>query len=531
MFDSLWMALLWLAPCVAAVPAARGLAHLFQLASYQFEGYLASVTRRWKQAFLPGLILGALSFLLCVAGDYLARSGGPLWLVLAALLTVGAGFLTARYTSSQKQSLRRISYTPRLKRLFLILLLTMLALGWLLHRLLPVMGLSAVLPLFLPLWLALAALIAWPVEHLIKWLYRRDAQRILFGQPGLIRVGITGSYGKTSVKFFLDTMLRQRYSVLATRGSFNTPMGITRVIRENMEPSHRVFIAEMGARHRRDIKELCRFVKPEIGILTAVGPQHLETFGSLERVRDTKYDLILSLPKDGYAVFWNDGGIVKGLYEKTDMPKAIVGDKGDDLWAEDLELSYEGSRFTLCMKDGTRLACETSLCGQHNIDNILLAAAAARHLGLTDAQLMRSIQMLRPVKARFQPEKLPDGSISINNGFNASPESSRASLALLANYPGRKIVVTPGFVELGQMERAYHLELGRHLALVADEVLLIGPKRTQPIREGLLQEGYEESRIRTFKSLKEAQASLEGRIGPGDVVLYENDLPDQYSEQ
>lgn len=531
MFDNVWMALLWLAPCVAAVPAARGLAHLFQLASYQFEGYLHSVTRRYRQAFLPGLILSAASFLLCVAGDALARAGGPLWLLAAALLTVGAGFLVARFTSPQKKSLRPIHYTARLKRLFLILLIVMLLLGWLLHSLLPVMGLSAVLPLLLPLWLALAALIAWPVEHLIKWLYRRDAQRILFGQPGLTRIGITGSYGKTSVKFFLETMLRQRYSVLATRGSFNTPMGITRVIRENMEPAHRVFIAEMGARHRRDIKELCRFVKPEIGILTAVGPQHLETFGSLERVRDTKYDLILSLPKDGYAVFWNDGGIVKGLHEKTDMPKAIVGEQGDDLWAEDIELSYEGSRFTLCMKDGTRLKCDTPLCGQHNIDNILLAAAAARHLGLTDAQLVRSIAMLRPVKARFEPQKQPDGSIVINNGFNASPESSRASLALLANYPGRKFVVTPGFVELGQMEREYHLELGRRLAMVADEVLLIGPRRTQPIREGLLGEGYDEARIQTFMSLKEAQEALNGRVGPGDVVLYENDLPDQYSEQ
>ena len=531
MFDSIWLTLLWLAPCVAAVPVARGLVHLFQLASYQFEGYLASVTRKWQQAFLPGLILAAVSFLLCWLGDLIARSGGPLWLLVAALLTVGAGFVIARFTSSQKKSLKRINYTPRLRRLLLILLLVMLLLGVLLRRLLPVMGVSSLLPLLLPLWVALAALIAWPVEHLIKWLYRRDAQRILFSQPGLIRIGVTGSYGKTSVKFFLETMLRQRYSVLATRGSFNTPMGITRVIRENMEPAHRVFIAEMGARHRRDIKELCRFVKPQIGILTAVGPQHLETFGSLERVRDTKYDLIRSLPSDGYAVFWNDGGIVKGLYEKTDLPKAIVGDKGDDLWAEDLELGYEGSRFTLCMKDGTRLKCETQLCGQHNIDNILLAAAAAKHLKLSDQQLKRSIAMLRPVKARFQPEKLQDGSISINNGFNASPESSRASLALLSNYPGRKIVVTPGFVELGALEKDYHLELGRRLALVADEVLLIGPKRTQPIREGLLSEGFDEAKIQTFKSLKEAQASLQGRIGPGDVVLYENDLPDQYSEQ
>ena len=528
-FDSFWLNLLWYAPCLAAVPAAKGLAHLFQLGSYQFEGYLAALRRQWKE-FLPGLCLSAFSLLMLVLGDRLARSGGPLWLGLAAFLTLLFGGALGYFVHRKAESIRRLRFTPRLLRLFFALLIVMLALGALLKALLPHMGMSALLPLLLPLWLALAAFLIWPLEHLIKMAYQKDAQRILFSQPGLIRIGVTGSYGKTSVKFFLETMLKQRYSVLATRESFNTPMGITRVIREDMEPAHRVFIAEMGARHRRDIRDLCRFVQPTIGILTAVGPQHLETFGTLERVRDTKYDLILSLQRYGFAVFWNDGGIVRGLYDRTDRPKAIVGEPGDDLWAEDLELTYEGSRFTLCTRDGSRIKCETELCGEHNIDNILLAAAAARHLGLSDRQLRRAIQMLRPVKARFQPEKRPDGSIVINNGFNASPESSRASLALLSNFPGRKIVVTPGFVELGQMERDYHLELGRHMAKAADLVLLIGPRRTQPIRQGLLEEGFPEEKILTFKRLREAQQHIQGIVRPGDVILYENDLPDQYTE-
>lgn len=530
MFDSLWLSLLWFAPCVAAVPAAKGLAHIFQLSSYQFEGYLSAMRRQWKE-FLPGIYLAAFSLAVTFVGERLSIEGGPVWLGLAALFILLFGGALYVIVHSKEDSIRGIRLTPRLKRLFAALLILMLLLGALLKMALPHMGLSALLPVMLPLWLALAAFLIWPLEHLIKMAYQKDAQRILFSQPGMIRIGITGSYGKTSVKFFLETMLKQSYSVLATRGSFNTPMGITRVIREDMEPAHRVFIAEMGARHRRDIKDLCRFVRPTIGVLTAVGPQHLETFGTLERIRDTKYDLILSLPHDGFAVFWNDGGIVKGLYDKTDRPKAIVGEPGDDLWAEDLELTYEGSRFTLCTKDGSRIKCETELCGEHNIDNILLAAAVARHLGLSDRQLRRAIQMLRPVKARFQPEKQPDGSIVINNGFNASPESSRASLDLLTNFPGRKIVVTPGFVELGQMEREYHLELGRHMAQVADLALLIGPKRTQPIREGLIEAGFPEDKILSFKRLKEAQQHIKGIVQPGDVILYENDLPDQYTER
>lgn len=530
MFDTFWMGLLWYAPCVGAALAAKGLIHTFQLSSYQFQGYFTSLQRRWKQELLPGLVFAAAALLLTWLGDRLARSGGAGWLLAAAVLIAGAGFAVGKLSHRRKLSVRPLQYTPRVKRLFGWLLVVLLALGWLLRKVLPVMGASALLPLLLPVWMALGAAFAWPLEAGVKGLYQHDAKRILLGREGLVRIGITGSYGKTSVKFFLETLLRQRHSVLATRRSFNTPMGVTRSIREDLQPAHRVFIAEMGARHRRDIKDLVRFVQPQIGILTAVGPQHLETFGSLERVRDTKYDLIRALPKDGYAVFWNDEGIVKGLWEKTDLPKALVGSPGDDLWAEDVVLGYEGMHFTLCLKDGTRLPCETPVCGEHNIRNILLAAAVARHLKLSDAQLRRGIAQLRPIEARLEAKEQPDGSVVINNGFNANPESSRASLEFLSNYAGRKIVITPGFVELGPLEKEYHLKLGEHIAQAADLVLLVGPKRTQPIREGLLGAGFKEQSIQSFKTLKEAQAYLDTIRQAGDIILYENDLPDQYTE-
>ncbi|MHC1786873.1 MAG: Mur ligase family protein [Christensenellales bacterium] len=531
MIDTYWVLLLWLAPCLAAVPAAKGLLHIFQLGSYQFGGYLGSLKRRWKQELLPGLILFLGSLGLCVAADRLSRGGQVIWLPLASLLTILLGLGIGKYFHAGKGSIKRLQYTARIKRLVAALSLVMLALGLIIWAVLPVLGLSALLALFLPLWVALAALLVWPLEQAIKRLFMRDAGRLLDAQKGLIRIGITGSYGKTSVKFFLETLLRQRYSVLATRASFNTPMGIARVIREDMQPAHRVFIAEMGARHRGDIRELCRLVQPSIGILTAVGPQHLETFHSIEKVRDTKYDLIASLPLDGFALFYNDGGICRELYDKTNKPKAIVGQPGDDLWAEDLSLGYEGSAFTLCLKDGTRLKVSTSLCGEHNVRNILLAAACARHLGLSDVQLQRGISQMQAVQARFKPETLPDGTTVINNGFNASPESSRASLQMLAQYPGRKIVVTPGFVELGALEKSYHEALGSHIASAADIALLIGHKRTLPIRESLVREGFDPQNIHVFISLKEAQGYLDSIRRPGDIILYENDLPDQYSEK
>ncbi|NLD51708.1 MAG: UDP-N-acetylmuramoyl-tripeptide--D-alanyl-D-alanine ligase [Clostridiales bacterium] len=530
MSDTLFTLILWLAPCVAAVPAAKGLVHVFQLSSYQFGGYLAALKRRWRQEMLPGLLLAVGSFALCAGADYASRAGSPWLMLVAALLTLALGIALGLLFHRGHKSIKRLHYTSRVKRLFAVLAVVMVALGLGLRAVAPIMGLSCVLPLFLPLWLALAALLVFPLEHFVKKLFERDAMRQLDAQEGLIRIGITGSYGKTSVKFFLAALLRQRYSVLATRSSFNTPMGITRSVREDLEPAHRVFIAEMGARHRHDIRQLCRLVRPQIGVLTAVGPQHLETFGSLERVRDTKYDLIRALPKDGYAVFFNDGGICLELYQQTALPKAIVGKPEDDLWAEDLQLDFEGSRFTLCFKDGTRLKCQTQLCGQHNINNLLLAAAVARRLGLTDAQLQHGIAQAEPVQARLKPEKQPDGSVLINNGFNTNPESSRAALAVLAGYDGRKVVITPGYVELGAQQAEYHRQMGEHIAAVADLVLLVGPKRTLPIKQGLENAGFNAENIHTFVSLQEAQSWMDSHTLPGDIILYENDLPDQYSE-
>ena len=531
MADDVFTWLLWLSPAMAAVPASKGLIHLFQLESYQFGGFFLSLKRRWKQELPPFVLLSVLAFVFSAGADALTPRAGYWGPLLGALMTLVAGLVIGKLVHLRTKSLRSLSYTARVKRLAASLAMVMAALALALRALLPVMGASALLPLFSFLWLPLAALIVLPLEEAIKAFYQRDAMKILDRQTGLIRIGITGSYGKTSVKFFLDTLLKQRYSVLATRGSFNTPMGLTRVIREDMLPSHRVILAEMGARHRADIRQLCRMVKPRIGILTAVGPQHLETFGSMERVMETKYDLVRGLPEDGFAVFYNDGAIVKELYDKTtSLDKAIAGRPGDDAWAEDVVSGYEGSSFTLCFGDGTRLPCRTELIGEHNISNILLAAVTARHLGLTDTQLKRGIASLEAVEARMKPEKQQDGSMLINNAFNANPQSSRASLKLLSGFPGRKIIVTPGYIELGAQEEAFHRAFGENIAGVADLVLLIGARHTLPIREGLLSRGFDEENIHTFPSFPQARAYLDTICGEGDVILYENDLPDQYSE-
>ena len=528
------------------VLASRLLLHYFQLESYQFQGYFRTVRRQWKKALLPGVLLalgclGTMLLLALVFGS--ADSGSVLVNILWGVLTAGIGYLLHRHAVKTPQK-KKFALTARMKRLYTVLALVCLAfslLPWLLTRGMPenlptaAFLLRTFAPLLLPMLLlplavALAGILALPIERLIFHLYFRDAEKKLLENDRLIRIGITGSYGKTSTKFILAEILSQKYNVLATPASFNTPMGVTRIVRERLTPSHQVFIGEMGARHVGEIKELSRLVHPQIGILTAVGPQHLDTFRTIERIEKTKYELIDALPDDGLAVFLNDDGIVKKLYDKTEKSKLLAASEMGDAWAEDVTVSPAGCRFTLKFKEGDSIACETVLLGEHNVRNIVTASLVARRLGLSDQQIARGISQLKPVEHRLQLLKTPNGIGVIDDAFNTNPRSSKEALKVLSSFPGKRIIVTPGMVELGEKEDQYNEEFGRAMAECVDVAVLVGKKHTSPIRRGLTEQGFPADNIHTVASLEEAVAVVNGMIRPGDTVMYENDLPDHYSE-
>ena len=545
MYGASWI---WVLGAAAGmVLSARVLLHYFQLESYQFRGYFRTVRRQWKRAFLPGLILTAAVWaVMLVLALTLPDPASP-WITASvpALTAAGVGYCLHRKAAKTPQK-KKFAMTARMKRLYIAL-----ALVCVLLLLLPFSALNGrmfsadfglpetalVLPavflpmLLLPLTVALAGLLIWPVERLIFHLYFRDAEKKILKNERLIRIGITGSYGKTSTKFILAELLSQKYNVLATPASFNTPMGVTRIIRERLTPAHQVFIGEMGARHVGEIRELCRLVHPQIGILTAVGPQHLDTFKTLERIKKTKYELIEALPEDGLSVFLDDGDIVTNLYRRTGKARLLAGKEGADAWATDVRVSPAGSHFILHLRDWEPFECQTQLLGEHNIRNILLSALVARYLGLTPEQIRRGILSLRPVEHRLQLLRTAGSVTVIDDAFNTNPRSSREALKVLSSFPGRHVIVTPGMVELGPDEEKYNEEFGRAMAGAVDIAVLVGRKHTAPIRRGMLAAGFAEDRIHTVGSLQEAVAAVNGLILPGDTVMYENDLPDHYSEQ
>ncbi len=522
--------------------AGKILIHYFQLESYQFPGYFRTVRRNFLKAVLPGIIMtllfGVLFLIISVAAPELRWFH---YLILGAALAAG-GYLTGK-ACSEKKAKKALVYTPRIRRLYvvaaIVYILILIVLGKIADASAVGSGMQKytapvllfAFPVLLPLWVALAGLLAWPVEKGISELYFRDAQRILKKREDLIRIGITGSWGKTSVKFILGTILEEKYHTLVTPSSFNTPMGVTKVIRSSLEPGHRVFVAEMGARHVGDIKEMCRLVHPQIGILTSVGPQHLDTFKTVDRVAKTKYELIEALPEDGFAVFADDGEIVRGLYEKTGKDKMISGmDRDtDDVWAENISISEHGSSFDLCTGN-SRFSCRTALLGELNIRNILVCACVGLKLGMTGDQIVRGIAKIQPVEHRLQLISNPGGLTVIDDAFNSNIRGAKQAFSVLKEMGGNRILVTPGMVELGEREEEMNHDFGSAAADCCDIAVLVGKKRSEAISAGLKDHGFPEGKILVVNSLEEAAERLKNLASPGDTVLFENDLPDNYTE-
>ena len=523
---------LFIAVVVALVCAyeARFYLHMLQLESYQLDGYLRYLKRNGGRMVDSTIVIGAgaliLHYLLSLLGWLIFKKAD---LFVGRLITLAAFAALAwaldQRLHKQKQK-KPMAFTPRMKRLYACLAVICLAGSLILWAL----GVPPY-PLFIAVpYLALAAgYLMQPVENRINEGFKNQARAILKQRDDLIKIGITGSYGKTSTKFILAAILSERFRVLATPASFNTPMGLTRVIREQLDNTHQIFLAEMGARHVGDIRELVDLVHPTIGLLTSVGPQHLDTFGTIERIKNTKYELIDGLPQNGTAILARDGAICEELYARCPLEHKYM--PGDLVQASDMEWGPFGTRFTLQdTKTGESARCETRLLGEHSIANLLLCCTAARVLGMTLAEIAQGVARCQPVEHRLELISGGAGVSIIDDAFTANPVGAQAALRVLKNFPGRRIVITPGMVELGGEEAAFNRSFGEQMADSVDVAILVGKKHTQPIVDGLLAKGFPQEKIHVVSSLDESTRVLHAMMRSGDVVLYENDLPDNYSE-
>ncbi len=381
--------------------------------------------------------------------------------------------------------------------------------------------------------IVIANIILFPIEHTLRFYYIQSARKIL-NKVNPFVIGITGSFGKTTTKEILAHLLETKYRVLKTPKSYNTVMGICKVIREELKPGHEYFVVEMGAYKRGEIARICDLVKPKIGILTAVGPQHLERFKTIENTAKAKFELIESLPPDGIAIFNADDSIVYGLSTRARTKVLRYGlganDKRNiDLVAEEIEFDGYGTRFII-QKNNSTYPIKMRLLGKHNVSNTLAAVLAASECGLSMKEIIPSLAIMSPFEHRLQPIRMEKNITFIDDSYNSNPMGSKIALEVLASIPGnRRILVTPGMMELGDIEVQENASLGRNAAQVCDLIFLVGKKqRIHPILKGALEVNFSPDCIICCESMKEARKRLAEILQPGDVVLFENDLPDIY---
>ena len=385
-------------------------------------------------------------------------------------------------------------------------------------------------PLLIPVIVPLANAINKPFEKAHNRKYVEKCKDELAAYPDLIKIGITGSYGKTSVKEILRTILSEKYSVLATPQSYNTPMGICKTVKK-LDDTYDVFIAEMGARHEGDIKELCEIVKPQLGVINGVIEHHMETFSSLTQIIKTKFELAECI--DGGTVFLTtDNENTAQMKYKCGNNEVIMAGVNTEyepyVYATDVKISKSGSAFTLNIGE-KKVECSTLLIGEHNVSNVLLAAAVADKLGLTIEQISAGIARVKPIKHRLEILSNDNGVTVIDDSYNSNVSGTKAALNVFNSFEGRKIVITPGIVELGRIEDRENYLFGKRLAAVVDVAVLIDSPAAYKIRDGLLAEGFPLENIYMAKSLKDGTAFYKKNAKEGDVVLFENDLPDKFS--
>lgn len=492
--------------------------HMFQLNSYKPATHM-----RWLRRNLSCLIPGAV---LAAAAVIAALLENPL---LGAILLIAVNSCCDCLLKPGKAK-KPLVYTQRvIRQIITLAVLVALAavVAWLTGAWFVVAAVAAVSPL-----LILAVFyINKPVENAINRWFVNDAKRILKSCPDLTVIGVTGSYGKTSVKFILKTLLEAKYNVLATPESYNTPMGVVLTVRNQLRATHEVFVCEMGARHVGDIKEICDIVHPKHGIITSVGPQHLETFYHIDNVKKTKFELADALPDSG-TVFLNGEDENIASYRANVKNRAVSYGLSEkcDYYATDISASSRGTSFTVHTPKGETEVFTAALIGAHNVINILGAVAICCELGIPLPALKMQVRRLESVPHRLQLLPKGGGVTVIDDAYNSNPAGSKAAIDALALFDGFKVLVTPGMVELGEKQAELNKAFGAYAAKVCDYVVLVGKKQTAPIYAGLQEAGYPADKIYVADALSDAIIRAYGVDAGGaeKVILLENDLPDNF---
>lgn len=519
---------------------------------YQIEEYMSGRYLRWllgeRARWLPTRPVVAALFGMALS-VVMSEGGGTLPAMIATLAA-----LIAVYPPNEGEVKKRLRHTARVKRLlgasFAVQGAAWIVGGFIVYWLIRrndlggfapalVSGFGLALFLLAPLALVVGNILMIPVEAAFRRMFVNRARRALADVNPTV-IGITGSYGKTSTKNYLSYILNGRYRTYPTPKSYNTLMGVCIAINNDVANNHSIeyFIAEMGAYVPGEIREICDLVHPTISIVVEVGPQHLERFGTLENTAQAKYEIIRALPPDGIGVFNWDNPYIRAMIERG-YPATRLGvsreadpanvPEGVRFVASDITETLDGLRFTVTdAETGAREDFTTPLLGVHNVTNLLLATAVAVHEGMSLKEIALRVRTLQPAESRLTRQVTAQGITVINDAYSANPVGIVGALRVLSLHGGRRLLITPGMVELGDLMETENRRLGELAAAHATDVILVG-KQTAPILDGLLAAGFPPDRVQTVGTLAESVQWYQRNLAAGDTVMFLNDLPDTYS--
>jgi len=355
-------------------------------------------------------------------------------------------------------------------------------------------------------------------------------------------VGITGSYGKTSTKEFLSTILSEKFKILKTKEHQNSEMAIAKTILENLKKEHQIFICEMGAYNKGGIKRLVEIAKPQIGIITGVTFQHLSLFGSLGNLISAEggKELIDGLPEDGLLIFNGENETLNEIQKTVKKRKKIVGinKKDFDLWAENIEVFKNKLIFDACFQTNEKIKIEANLIGIQNIQNLLLAICCAKELGMQPKDIQSACKKISPIQGGVKLIEMEKGPDVIDSTYSANPESVLFHLEHLRLWKGKKAIVMPCLIELGEKSQEIHQKIGRKIGEICDLAIITTRDFFEDIKKSALKESlnFKKEKIEIFfienqkeilkklKTLKEKENVIlfEGRVNFDLNIFFEN---------
>ena len=491
--------------------------HIFQLNYYTPSTQLKWTMKNWKK-FLGLIILNVIGIVTIILNNK-----------IGIIVSLGTLLINA-YIVLEKNVKKKIVFTKRVIRLFITNYIILIALGFILKNNIDIFNITLLLiNAVIPIYMILLNYINKPINNAINQHYVNDAKKILKSMPNLKIITITGSYGKTSTKNYLAKILSEKYNVLYTPGNFNTLLGITRTIRTQLKPTHEIFVCEVGIDRVGEMEKINKLVQSNFCMITAIGPQHLETFKTQENIIKSKLKIMDGL-KDGGVAFLN---LDNEYLRNSKIERKYIGygiENNDNNKMKITNVSYGAKGLEFSVNDGKdEYKFNSKLLGDHNLVNLFGAITVAEYLGVPMKEIANAVKHIESVEHRLK--LIPGNEYNlIDDSYNSNPIGATNALKVLGKMQGIRILITPGMVELGDKQYEYNYNFGEVAAKNADYIFLVNKQQTLPIYNALMDKKYPSGKVEVVDDFNTAmkKARKVENDGKAKYILIENGLPDNY---